>query len=53
MAAALADPVVKQRIEQQGAEASVMPPGEARKFLADEIVKWRDIINKAGIEKIE
>ncbi|HUI98356.1 MAG TPA: tripartite tricarboxylate transporter substrate binding protein [Xanthobacteraceae bacterium] len=53
MAAAIADPAVKQRFEQQGAEASVISPEEARKFLADEIVKWRDVIVKAGIPKIE
>jgi tripartite-type tricarboxylate transporter receptor subunit TctC len=53
MAAALADPEVRKRFEQQGAEASVISPEEARKFLSDEIVKWHDIITKAGIPKIE
>jgi hypothetical protein len=31
---------------------SVLPPDEAKKFLADEIVKWHDIIVKAGIPKL-
>src|SRR5262252_4205102 len=53
MAAALADPEVRKRFEQQGAEASVISPEEARKFLSDEIAKWREIITKAGISKIE
>ena len=52
MAKALADPVVKQRFAQQGAVASVLPPDQAKKFLADEIVKWHDIIVKAGIPKL-
>jgi len=53
MAAALADPEVRKRFEQQGAEAGVISPEAARKFLSDEIAKWRDIITKAGISKIE
>ena len=53
MAAALADPDVRQRFAQQGAEASVISPEQARKFLSDEIAKWRDIITQAGISKIE
>lgn len=53
MGAALADPEVRKRFEQQGAEAGVVSPEKARKFLADEIAKWRDIITKEGIAKIE
>jgi tripartite-type tricarboxylate transporter receptor subunit TctC len=53
MAAALADPVVRQRFEQQGAVAKVISPEEATKFVSDEIVKWRDIIVKAGIPKMK
>jgi tripartite-type tricarboxylate transporter receptor subunit TctC len=52
MAKALADPVVHQRFAQQGAIASVLPPDQAKKFLDDEIVKWHDIIVKAGIPKL-
>ena len=50
MAEALADPTVRERFEQQGAVPRVIPPQEATKFTSDEIVKWRDIITKAGIE---
>jgi tripartite-type tricarboxylate transporter receptor subunit TctC len=53
MAAALADPVVRQRFEQQGAEPKVIPPQEAARFILSEIAKWRDIITKAGIPQIE
>jgi tripartite-type tricarboxylate transporter receptor subunit TctC len=53
MAAAIADPVVRERFEQQGAVAKVISPDEATKFVADEIVKWRGIIEKAGIPKMK
>jgi tripartite-type tricarboxylate transporter receptor subunit TctC len=53
MKVALDDPMVKQRFEQQGAVPNVVPPDQAAKFVSDEIVKWRNIIQKAGIEKIE
>jgi tripartite-type tricarboxylate transporter receptor subunit TctC len=53
MAAAVADPVVRQRFEQQGAVAKVISPEEATRFVTDEIVKWRDIITKAGIPQIK
>ncbi len=52
MAAALADPEVRGKILQQGAEVSVMPPAEAAKFVAAELKKWDGIIAKAGIPKI-
>ena len=53
MAKAIADPVVRERFEQQGAVAKVIPPEEAKKFVSDEIVKWRGIIEKAGIPKMK
>jgi len=53
MAEALADPTVRERFEQQGAVAKVISPEEATKFVADEIVKWRGIIEKAGIPKMK
>ena len=53
MAQALADPTVRERFEQQGAVPRVIPPREATKFTSDEIVKWRDIIQKAGIPPIQ
>jgi tripartite-type tricarboxylate transporter receptor subunit TctC len=48
MAEALAD-----RFEQQGAEPKVISPEEATKFTSTEIVKWHDIIQKAGIPQIQ
>src|SRR5215813_13559805 len=53
MAAAIADPTVRERFEQQGAVAKVVSPEEAKKFVSDEIVKWRGIIEKAGIPKMK
>jgi tripartite-type tricarboxylate transporter receptor subunit TctC len=53
MAAALADPVVRKRFEQQGAVPNVLPPEQAAKFISSEIAKWHDVIVKAGIPKIE
>jgi tripartite-type tricarboxylate transporter receptor subunit TctC len=49
LAAAIADPTVRQRFEQVGAEPDAISLEAAKKFLSDEIVKWRDIITKAGI----
>ena len=51
--AAVADPAVRARFAQQGAETVYLPPDQAQKFIADEIVKYRDIITKAGISQIE
>lgn len=53
MAAALADPEVQAKFAAQGADARVIPPAEAAKFVHDEIRKWDGIITKAGIPKIE
>jgi tripartite-type tricarboxylate transporter receptor subunit TctC len=40
---------VKDRFLEQGAEPVSPGPEELEKFIASEAVKWRDIINKAGI----
>jgi tripartite-type tricarboxylate transporter receptor subunit TctC len=53
MKESLADPGVRTRFQQQGAETLYLPPDQAKKFIADEIVKYRDIITKAGIPKID
>jgi tripartite-type tricarboxylate transporter receptor subunit TctC len=53
MAEALADPTVRERFEQQGAVPRVISPEEATKFTSTEIVKWREIIQKAGIPQIQ
>jgi tripartite-type tricarboxylate transporter receptor subunit TctC len=51
--AALADPDVRARFQQQGAETDYLPPDQSAKFISDEIVKYHDIITKAGIPQIE
>ena len=51
--AAVTDPSVRSRFAQQGDETVYLPPDDAQKFIADEIVKYRDIIKKAGIPQIE
>jgi tripartite-type tricarboxylate transporter receptor subunit TctC len=53
MAKALADPDVKEKFQQQGAEGRVPSVAESIKFVHDEIIKWDGIITKAGIPKIE
>ncbi len=53
LAAAIADPQVRKRFQTQGAEPMALTPEEAAKFVVDETAKWRDIIVKAGIPKIE
>jgi tripartite-type tricarboxylate transporter receptor subunit TctC len=50
--AALNDPQVKQSFEAAGAEVMTMELDPAKKFLHDEIIKYREIITKAGIEQI-
>jgi tripartite-type tricarboxylate transporter receptor subunit TctC len=51
--AAVADPEVRARFQQQGAETVYLPPDQAKQFIVDEINKYRDIITKAGIPQIE
>ena len=51
--AAVEDPAVRARFAQQGAEATSMTLDQSKKFLGDEIVKYHDIITKAGIAQIE
>jgi tripartite-type tricarboxylate transporter receptor subunit TctC len=51
--AALADPDVRARFQQQGAEPTYLPPDQSAKFITGEIAKYRDIITKAGIPQIE
>lgn len=50
---ALNDPAVKAGFEKAGALPIGLGLEQAKKFHADEIVKYRDIIAKAGIAKIE
>jgi tripartite-type tricarboxylate transporter receptor subunit TctC len=50
---ALKDPAVRQGFEKAGAVPIALNLDQAKKFHADEIVKYRDIISKAGIKQIE
>jgi tripartite-type tricarboxylate transporter receptor subunit TctC len=50
---ALNDPDVRQGFERAGAETMALPLDQAKKFHAAEIVKYREIITKAGIAQIE
>jgi tripartite-type tricarboxylate transporter receptor subunit TctC len=47
---AIKDPNVQQRFTEQGAEPVASGPEGTRKFIADETIKLRDIIQKAGIQ---
>ena len=51
--AALEDPTVRERFTEQGAESAIFTPEELGKYMADETVKWRDIITKAGIAQLQ
>jgi tripartite-type tricarboxylate transporter receptor subunit TctC len=49
LAAATADPAVRQRFLEQGAEPVAMTPEQTAKFISAETEKWGGIIRKAGI----
>ncbi len=50
---ALNDPKVQQSFEKVGAKTMALHLDQAKKFQADEIVKYRNIITKAGIAQIQ
>ena len=51
--AALKDPEVHRRFQQQGAEPIYLSLEQSKAFMADEIAKYRDIITKAHIPQID
>jgi tripartite-type tricarboxylate transporter receptor subunit TctC len=51
--AAVEDEGVRARFAQQGAEATYMTLDGSKQFIGDEIVKYHDIITKAGIAQID
>jgi tripartite-type tricarboxylate transporter receptor subunit TctC len=53
LSAALKDPAVRQGFEKAGAETMMLSLNQAKKFHVGEIAKYRDIITKAGIQKID
>lgn len=48
--AAVADPKVQSRLLEIGVDPFSSTPAEFRSFVSTEIVKWREIITKAGIK---
>jgi len=48
--AAMADPAVKSRFVEFGAEPMATSPDELARYIRAEVVKWRDLIAKAGIK---
>ena len=48
--AATADPAVRARFSEFGAEPLASTPEEFARFISAELVKWREIITKAGIK---
>jgi tripartite-type tricarboxylate transporter receptor subunit TctC len=53
MNAALADPAVRKRLSEQGAEPAGGTPEELGRFIVSETAKWREIITKGGIPTIK
>jgi tripartite-type tricarboxylate transporter receptor subunit TctC len=50
VAAALADPQMKARFAELGAEPMPMGPAEFGKFVADDTEKWAKVIHTANIK---
>src|SRR5262249_13591146 len=51
--AALKDSGVPARFAEQGAEPTIFTPDELGKFIAEETIRFRDTITKAGIAPIQ
>jgi tripartite-type tricarboxylate transporter receptor subunit TctC len=49
MEAAIQDPDVRHRFMELGAEPTASAPEELAKFVASELVKWREVIVRANI----
>ena len=49
IAAAVADPAVRSRFTDFGAEPLASTPEEFGKYISSEVLRWREIISKAGI----
>jgi tripartite-type tricarboxylate transporter receptor subunit TctC len=49
--AAVSSPDVRKRLQDLGVDARAGTPAELRELLVSEIVKWRDVIERAKIEK--
>lgn len=51
MVKVVADPGVRQQLMSLGHEPTTMTLSELDQFVRDELVKWRDMIQTAGVEK--
>ena len=51
VAAAVAMPEVKQKLQDLGIEARASTPDETRKMMISDIAKWKAVIERAGIER--
>jgi tripartite-type tricarboxylate transporter receptor subunit TctC len=51
--AALKEPAVRDRFVEQGGEPLGSTPEEVAKFITSEAAKWREIIQKGGIQPIQ
>jgi tripartite-type tricarboxylate transporter receptor subunit TctC len=51
IASAAAVPEVRQTLQEIGIEARATTPAEARKLMASEIARWRQVIERAKIER--
>jgi tripartite-type tricarboxylate transporter receptor subunit TctC len=49
IAAAVADPAVRSRFTDFGAEPLASTPEELSRYISTEVVKWREIIIRGGI----
>jgi tripartite-type tricarboxylate transporter receptor subunit TctC len=48
--AALAEPAVRGRFVEFGAEPLTSTPDDMGRFISSEVAKWRDLVAKAGIK---
>jgi tripartite-type tricarboxylate transporter receptor subunit TctC len=44
------DPATNKRLIEAGIDPATSTPEELRTVISAEVVKWRDVINKAGIK---
>lgn len=49
---ALGEPDIRKRLQDIGAEPMPMRPEEFRKFISAEVVRWREIIQKANLPQM-
>ena len=48
-ASALADPAVRKKLEEQGAEPAYMPPAEFSRFVVDETSRFAELVKDVGL----